>query len=65
LRGFPPERTVFEMLTAIPVEVTAEEKLAEITARYEFLLELVTTLRAENENLKAELIGVPIEELPF
>jgi hypothetical protein len=53
------------MLTAIPVEVTAEEKLAEITARYEFLLELVTTLRAENENLKAELIGVPIEELPF
>lgn len=53
------------MLTAIPVEVTAEEKLAEITARYEFLLELVTTLRTENENLKAELIGVPIEELPF
>jgi len=46
-------------------EPTAEEKLETIRAERAFLIELCAELRRENERLRAALIGVPEEELPF
>jgi len=53
------------MLTTLPVEYELKEKLEMMTARYECLLEVATDLRKKVAKLELELIGVPIEELPF
>ena len=49
--------------TAVPEGDT--EKLERIAAERAYLIELVTELRREIANLKAELAGVPVDELPF
>jgi len=49
--------------TAIP-EGNAE-KLERVTKERAYLIQLCAELRKENSNLKAELAGVPVEELPF
>jgi|DEB0MinimDraft_6_1074348.scaffolds.fasta_scaffold56466_4 hypothetical protein len=44
---------------------TTEEALETVRAERAFLIELCAELRRENERLRAALIGVPEEELPY